>query len=229
MDLKIKDIVDLFQVSEKTVYRWIKENKIPCYRINHQYRFNRAEINEWILSNKIELSDTLFELSIVGRPTVFTDLLRRGGIYRNIPGATIKQVLHNSIDLINTPPHISKEEIISALLNREEMMSTAIGNGIAIPHPRNPMITNIQDACIAICFLQHPIDFNALDGRAVHTLFILLTSSPKRHLEVLSKISYLCRMESFVNLLEKQAAEVEILSFVEEKEQEWQKKGSQNS
>ena len=52
MELKIKDIVDLLQVSEKTVYRWIKDKKIPCYRINHQYRFNRAEINEWILSSK---------------------------------------------------------------------------------------------------------------------------------------------------------------------------------
>ena len=50
MELKIKDIVGMLQVNEKTVYRWIKEKKIPCYRINHQYRFNRAEINEWILS-----------------------------------------------------------------------------------------------------------------------------------------------------------------------------------
>lgn len=221
MDLKIKDIVDLFQVTEKTVYRWIKDKKIPCYRINHQYRFNRAEINEWILGNKIELSSTLFELSIAGRPTVFTDLLRRGGIYSDVPGRTMKEVLHNAIALINTPPEISKEEIIAALLNREEMMSTAIGKGIAIPHPRNPMIANIEEARVAICFLREPVDFMALDAKPVHTLFVVLTSSPKRHLEVLSKISYLCRMESFVNLLERRAAAEEILTFVGEQEQEW--------
>ena len=68
MDLKIKDIVDLLQVSEKTVYRWIKEKKIPCYRINHQYRFNRSEINEWILSSKIELSSSLINLAVINSP-----------------------------------------------------------------------------------------------------------------------------------------------------------------
>ena len=224
MDLKIKDIVDLLQVSEKTLYRWIKDKKIPCYRINHQYRFNRAEINEWILSNKIELSSTLLELSIARRPTAFTDLLRRGGIYANVPGNSNKEVLHNAIAQINTPMEISKDEIISALLNREEMMSTAIGQGIAIPHPRNPMIANINDASVSICFLKEPVDFGALDGRPVQTLFILLTSSPRRHLEVLSQISYLCHLDDFRALLERRASAPEILEFIHAQEVIWQQK-----
>lgn len=229
MDLKIKDIVDLLQVSEKTVYRWIKENKIPCYRINHQYRFSRAEINEWILSNKIDLSSTLFELSIAGRPTIFADLLRRGGIYYDIPGASMKEALRNAIEIMKTPADTAKEEIIAALLNREQMMSTAIGKGIAIPHPRNPMITDIEQARVAVCFLQQPIDFAALDGKPVHTLFIVLTSTPKRHLEVLSKISYLCRMDSFIGLLEKRAPADEILTFVEIQEREWRQRSSEKA
>ncbi len=61
MDLKIKDISELLQVSEKTVYRWIMGSKIPAYRINHQYRFDKTEINEWILKNKINFSDKILE------------------------------------------------------------------------------------------------------------------------------------------------------------------------
>jgi PTS system nitrogen regulatory IIA component len=67
MELKIKDIINLLQISEKTVYRWIKEKKIPCYRINHQYRFSRSEINEWILDSRIELASKLLHLSIANR------------------------------------------------------------------------------------------------------------------------------------------------------------------
>jgi nitrogen PTS system EIIA component len=228
MDLKIKDIVDQFQVSEKTVYRWIKEKKIPCYRIQHQYRFNRAEINEWILSNKIELSSRLLELGITERPTNFSDLLRNGGIYKDIPGSTVRDVLHNAIERIHIPASISKEDLIAALLNREDMMSTAIGNGIAIPHPRNPMITTITDASISICFLQQPLDFRALDGLPVHTLFILLTSSPRRHLEVLSKLSYLCQMDEFQKLLQQRAPTQEIIDYIQSKELEMSRKEPAN-
>ncbi len=224
MDLKIKDIIDLLQVSEKTVYRWIKEKKIPCYRINHQYRFSRSEINEWILDSRIELSSKLLNLSIANRPTKFTKLIQNGGIYYDIPGDTVREVLHYAIAGIQTPPHISREEIIAALLDREEMMSTAIGRGIAIPHPRNSIITTMEDASVSLCFLKNPVDFGALDGHPVHSLFVLLSPSPRRHLEVLSKISYLCQLEDFLQLLQTRASAAEIINFIQERELAWQGK-----
>ncbi len=224
MDLKIKDIIDLLQVSEKTVYRWIKEKKIPCYRINHQYRFSRSEINEWILDSRIELSSKLLNLSIANRPTKFTQLIQNGGIYYDIPGDTVREVLHNAIAGIQTPPHISQEEIIAALLDREGMMSTAIGRGIAIPHPRNSIITAIEDASVSLCFLKNPVDFGALDRQPVHSLFVLLSSSPRRHLEVLSKISYLCQLEDFLQLLQTRASSAEIINFIQTQELAWQGK-----
>jgi PTS system nitrogen regulatory IIA component len=228
MELKIKDIIDLLQVSEKTVYRWIKEKKIPCYRINHQYRFSRSEINEWILDSRIELASKLLNLSIANRPTNFTKLIVSGGIHYDIPGATVQEVLHNAIAAAPTPARISKEDIFAALLNREELMSTAIGRGIAIPHPRNPIITDIEDASVSLCFLQTPLDFGALDGLPVHTFFVLLTATPRRHLEVLSKISYLCQMDDFLRLLQQRASDAEIINFIQTKELAWQPKEPEN-
>ena len=221
MELKIKDIVNLLQVSEKTVYRWIKDKKIPCYRINHQYHFNRSEINEWILSNKIELSPNLLNISPSSGPVNFYELLKSGGVYNNIPGKTVKEILQNVIDIIPTPSNLSKEEILSALLSRQEMMTTAIGKGIAIPHPRNPIISNTEDVIVSICYLQNPTDFQALDKLPVHTLFIVLANNPRRHLEVLSKISFLCQSEQFIELLGRKAQKDEILNFVKSKELEW--------
>ncbi|MBN2416948.1 PTS sugar transporter subunit IIA [bacterium] len=224
MDFKIKDVAAMLQVSEKTVYRWIKEKKIPCYRIQHQYRFNRAEINEWVLSNKIELSSNLLDLKLAGQPTNFTYLLAKGGIHSGIPGTTVAEVLHNALEMIPKPAGITIEEIAGALLNREQMMSTAIGHGIAIPHPRNPIVTTIEDASVSICFLEQPVDFGALDGKPVHTLFVLLTISPRRHLEVLSKISHLCQIEAFRVMLENRVPERQLLDYIREKESGWQQK-----
>jgi PTS system nitrogen regulatory IIA component len=228
MELKIKDITNLLQVSEKTVYRWIKDKKIPCYRINHQYRFNRTEINEWILSSKIQLSSSLLNLSSSGRQDDLSQLIEKGGIVSNIAGENVREALRNAIQRINTPQNISKEEILSALLSREEMMPTAIGKGIAIPHPRNPIITDLKNASVSICCLEKPVDFGSLDNHPVHTLFILLTATPKMHLEVLSKISYLCQDESFLNLLKEHAQKKIILDYVRKRELEWHKKETLN-
>jgi nitrogen PTS system EIIA component len=224
MELKIKEIVDLLQVSEKTVYRWIKDKKIPCYRINHQYRFNRAEINEWILSNRIELSSSLINLSNPERHDYLSQLLEKGGIVSHIAGENVHDVLRNAIQKINVPGHITKDEIFSALLSREKLMPTAIGKGIAIPHPRSPIITDLKNASVSICCLENPIDFGSLDNQPVHTLFILLTATPKMHLEVLAKISYLCQDESFLQLLNEHAPKEIILEYVRKREMDWNKK-----
>jgi len=224
MELKIKDIVGLLQVSEKTVYRWIKDKKIPCYRINHQYRFNRTEINEWILSSKIELSSSLINLTNPYRQDSLAQLLEKGGIVSQVSGENVQEVLRNAIQRIDTPQNISKEEVLSALLSREELMPTAIGNGIAIPHPRNPIITDLKSASVSICCLAKPVDFGSLDAQPVHTLFILITASPKMHLEVLSKISYLCQDAAFLNMLKDKAPKEDVLIYIRARELDWQKK-----
>lgn len=225
MDLKIKDIVELLSVNEKTVYRWIKDKKIPCYKINHQYRFNRAEINEWILLNKIEMSSTFIPES--ASKISLAKLIESNGIVENIPGKNLHEVLQNAVDKIKTPDDLSKQDIISALINREELMPTAIGKGIAIPHPRNPIITNPQNASVSVCYLETPLNFSALDNENVHTLFILLSASPKMHLEILSRVSFLCHQENFLNLLKSKAPKDEVINFISKEENNWNKKEAQ--
>lgn len=223
MDLKIKDLVEWLQVPEKTIYGWIQENRIPCYRINHQYRFSRSEINEWILKNKVDVSDRIMASSDVTHPSLLPALLRNGDIYYDVPGQSVKDVLKNAIDLIPTPPQLDKELVLSYLVQREEMMSTAVGNGIAIPHPRNPIISDIESECVAICFLKNDIDFHALDKLPVHTLFIILSANATRHLDILSKIGYLCRQEVFLALLRKRAPREEVFACLEQEISKWRR------
>ena len=142
----------------------------------------------------------------------------------DIEGENVNQILTSAIDKVLTPSGISKKEILSALLSREELMPTAIGKGIAIPHPRSPIVTDPNRASVSICYLSKPVNFNALDGEPVHTLFILLTASPKMHLDVLSKISHLCQSEFFLLMMKGRSTLDSILDFVRIKEKEWQKK-----
>ncbi len=104
------------------------------------------------------------------------------------------------------------------------MMSTSLGHGIAIPHPRNPIISENENARISICFLKNDIDFKSMDNELVHTLFIIITANPKKHLEVLAKISFLCQKENFRELLKKRAPKEKIIGYIEELETEWKKR-----
>lgn len=224
MDMKIKDIIDLLQVSEKTIYRWINEHKIPAYKINHQYRFNKAEINEWILKNKINVSDKILDLKLTGKPVSLVNLIKKGGIHYQIEGDNVAGIISNAVNSISTPPEITKKAVITSLLEREEMMPTAIGKSIAIPHPRNPIITDVENESVSICFLHNRIDYHSIDGEPVQTLFIVLSANPRRHLEILSKISYLCQLEEFVKIIKSGAEKNIILNYIEQKENEWSKK-----
>ncbi len=222
MELKIKDIVDLLQVNEKTVYRWIKEKKIPCYRINHQYRFNRAEINEWILSNKIDLASSAVNLGLTDHN--LANLFAEGGLVSSVSGSTPAEVITSAVEQIKLPPGLKKEEVVLALMRREELMPTAIGRGVAIPHPRSPIVTDPKNANISICYLEQPANFHALDGKLVHTIFILFTATPRMHLEVLSKISHLCQEDVFLDKLSSRAPKAEVLEFIHSREIEWSTK-----
>ncbi len=222
MELKIQDVAELLQVSEKELHRWIKENRIPVHKIGHQYRFNKAEISDWIVTNNIPVSGKILNFNISRNPVRLTELIRRGGVHHLIEGGTIADVIRSAVELMATPAGIEKNAIVSALLQREDLMPTAIGGGIAVPHPRNPLIADAEDERIAICFPAKRLEYRALDGVPIHTLFIVLSATPKRHLEMLSKISYLCQQERFVGLLDSGADSESIIGFIADRESEWQ-------
>ncbi len=214
MDLKIKDVAELLQVDEKTITKWIDEGKIPCYKINYQYRFNREELNEWILTNKVDASPAVMEAQSPDSPVDIIECLDRGGIYYKVPGDTVEMVIRNSMSAVTLPPRMDRDLIIFHLLKREAMMPTAVGEGIAIPHPRVPILSDINNESISICFLEHPVDFKALDKIPVSVMFIVLSANQCRHLEMLFKISNLCRQPEFLAMLKQQAPKEKILEYI---------------
>lgn len=224
MDLKIKDIVDLLKVSEKTVYQWIKDNKIPAYKINHQYRFNKSEIHDWLLQNKVAVSQKILDMNLTSKPVLLPDLIQKGGIFDNLEGDSIEAVIRNAVELIPLPADVRRKEVLEFLLERERMAPTAIGRGVAFPHPRNPIITDSNNECIVLCHPIKDINYNALDAQPIHTLFILLSCTPQRHLQILAKLCFLCQQESFILLLKSRAPQLEIMNYIANKEAEWAKR-----
>ena len=153
--------------------------------------------------------------------TNLIELVRRGGVYYNISGQSPAEVLADAIATISLPEGVAREALLQAVLEREGLMPTAIGDGIAIPHPRSPMVGDPAEQLVSVCFLQEPIEWNALDGKPVGTIILLLSASPRLHLKTLSRVNYLCRQASFRSLLAARSSREELTLAIEAAERAW--------
>lgn len=216
MQLDVKDAAGIFDVSEKTIYRWIKQKKLPAYRVNEQYRFNRAELLEWATSCRLNVSaEIMHEPGGTSDPLpCLSEALKAGGINYRVEGADKAGVLRGVVDLMHLPREVDRTFLYQVLLARESLGSTAIGDGIAIPHVRNPIVLHILHPSITLCFLDHPIDFGALDGLPVGILFTLVSPTVRAHLHLLSKLAFALRDPLFKAVVTKKGSREEIFNEV---------------
>jgi nitrogen PTS system EIIA component len=207
MQLSVKDAAVILNVSEKTIYRWIKQGIIPSYRINEQFRFNRAELLEWATSRRIQVSPDIFaekDNSAMPLPTL-TEALKAGGVSYRVEGKDPSSVLRAVVDLLRLPEEVDREFLYQVLLARETLGSTGIGDGIAIPHVRNPVVLHVSKPTVTLCFLEQPIDFGAIDNQPVDTLFTLISPSVRAHLHLLSRLGIVLRDEGVKTALRSRA------------------------
>jgi PTS system nitrogen regulatory IIA component len=222
MQLTVRDAARLLTVSEKTIYRWIKQGKLPAYQINDQFRFNRAELLEWATAKRINVSPEIFAEADGGAQAIPTlaAALQNGGIHYRVGGADKASVLAGVVDLMHLPEEVDRKFLLNVLLTRESLGSTGIGDGIAIPHVRNPIVLHITRPMVTLCFLETPIDFAALDGKPVDTLFTLVSPTIRAHLGLLSKLAFALRDDRFKAAVAQHGSRQELLEAaagVEEK------------
>lgn len=235
MDLKIKDVADLLNVSETTIRRWLAEGKIPAYRLNNQVRFSRIEIENWVMSNKMSSQDLPKEEMVdirapeaehlVGKVgTQAFSLYRaisKGDVLSPVDGNTKKEVIVNTVKVIADNLSLDSEVLTELLMDRERLMPTGLNHGIAVPHTRDFLLQRPFDV-VTVAYPKFPIEYGSLDGQKVFVLFFLFASSDKMHLHLLAKIAHLTKDPKTVAFLQQRPSKEQFLAFVKEWEGEIQ-------
>jgi PTS system nitrogen regulatory IIA component len=215
MFLKVTDLAAAVGVDEKTVLSWIKSRGLPAHKRDDRYQVNRVDLLEWATANGITIPPAIFAAGgeTSDRPLI-TEALLEGGIFYDLPGDTPESALREVVSRLALPPGLDPEFLLQTLLAREALGSTALGNGIAIPHVRNPIVGPAVESAISLCFLRNPIDFDAVDGRPVTILFTLVTPNVKAHLHLLAKLAFLLHDQPFQELLHRPGSEAEIMTAI---------------
>jgi PTS system nitrogen regulatory IIA component len=213
VQLTVRDVAKLLGVGESTVTRWIKQRGLPAQWVGNQHRFNRAELLEWATANQIKVSLDLFDHleKDAESPPSLVEALEAGGIFHKLPDSNQEKALRALVQVLPLPDGIDRELLLRLFLAREMSATTAIGDGIALPHVRNPIVLNVDRPMVTLCFLERPVEFGALDGKPVHVLFSLVCPTVRTHLQMLARLSHSFHDKDFKEALMRQAQPAQIL------------------
>ena len=139
------------------------------------------------------------------------EALENGGVNYRVGGADKLAVLKNVVQLLQLPEEVDREFLFRVLVAREDLSSTGIGDGIAIPHVRNPVVLHISKPMVTLYFLEHPVEFGAIDGQPVYALFMLISPTVRAHLHLISHLAYALRDSAFRAVIQRRGLREEIL------------------
>lgn len=221
MRVTVQDAARLLHVSEKTIYRWIKQGVLPTYRVSNEYRFNASELLAWATSRRLNVStDEFHDIALPATPMPgLAEALQGGGIFYRLEGDDPASALAGLVDHVRLPDETDREYLRKVLVAREELGSTAVGDGIAMPQLVYPTSLEIPRPLLALGYLEHPVPWRALDGRPVEVLLAVLSPNMRGHLHLSGRLSFALRRPGFVEALRRQGRREEILALLRDFEE----------
>ena len=213
MDLNTKDISHLLMLSEKEVQQLIKKKEIPFQLLHDKVVFNKHQIIEWALARNLPINVSGHHKLKEYHIDTLGNLLDKDSFHYNCK-LTETAYIEQMISKINFEKSVDREIIIQLLKSRESLMSTAIGNGISLPHPRVPLMVGRNKPLINFFFPVNSLDLKSIDGKPVHTLILLISQTIKQHLSLIAHLSFLLSKETFRFALENRLQCNEILDII---------------
>ena len=182
--MTLEEVAEYLRVSERTVYDWAQKGEIPCGKLGTAWRFKRIEIEAWV-----DRQLTAENSNSKDKPFFLQGLLSSESII--FPEVTTKSgVLTLLIDILSKSKAVkNRNELTEKIFYREQLMSTGIGLGVAVPHVR---LSSIKDIAVAVAVVPGGIlDYESMDGEPVKLVFMIAARKDQHveHLQTLAAIN----------------------------------------
>ncbi len=180
--LTIEEVAKYLRVSERTVYDWAQKGEIPSGKIGTVWRFKKADIEKWVNDRLSSSSKPVENITVQVKNILSPD--RIVFLDHSTKHDAIVQLADN---LASAPQIKDAAELKQEILKREELMSTAIGRGIAIPHVR---LSSVTDLVMSVGISKKDIiDFGTYDDTPVRILF-MIAAAYNQHSYYLQTLSF---------------------------------------
>lgn len=193
MYLNLVQLAESFGVSESVVESWIRHEGLPHTPDRGRLLFDRAQVAEWATKRGLTAKAGFLaqEAPALSPNLRLGSLLRRGGIWRNLPATEMPSVLEKIVAALPgvTPP---VRQLLRQRLGAKDGLNLApIGNGFALPHPSSRVALGRDSGTVALLILSDALAAadNAPDAHPITRLFFFIAPSPRLHLDLLARLS----------------------------------------
>ncbi|MBN1361843.1 MAG: PTS sugar transporter subunit IIA [Sedimentisphaerales bacterium] len=227
--MTVKELAQMMGADARRLERMAERGEVPCQKVSGQLRFNRAEITEWLQQNiaTMDRGDLAEVDAGIGADrqhqqdeALISPLLRPGAVAVQLKSRGKHSLLRELVGLANDTGRVYDEQtLLEAVLAREEMCSTAIEGGIAIPHPRRPLPYELADAVLVVGRTGRGIVFGAPDGRLTDLFFLIASQDDRHHLHMLARLCRMLHDETFLQQLREAEHPEEMMNAFKQREQ----------
>lgn len=219
--MTLAEVAEYLKISEKSVTRMAKKGEIPVTKVASQWRFMRTVIDDWLIS-RMDLSPESDISGLIKKdeiPLYLSRLIKPEDIILNLIPGNKKSILKQLIQPLIINNRITDSNLyLSLLMDREDMVSTGIGNSIAIPHIRNPNQYPVTP-CIITGICKNGTSFDSLDNKNANIFFLICSDSEVVHLKIMAKLVTHTRNTTLIKELLACENEKDIISKIIEYEQ----------
>ena len=194
----------LLRVAEATLERWVRQGLIRSLD-RHGHDFDRDELVRWARDRGIPI-DPDPSLRRGKREAALLRAIERGAVRAGVEASSALGAIQIAVESLPQLAPGLRELLLERVLARERMASTALGRGIAVPHPREPLGDALEQPLVSLVLLAAPLDWAAVDGELVHTVALLASPTAAEHLEILSQVGRAARSAEIVKLLRSRPA-----------------------
>ena len=193
--LTTRELADYLRLNERTVLKLASQGELPGARLGNQWRFRRAVVDAWLDDQMLGVRPSSSPTPADERATFsFDDRFRPEHVLASLRGTTAPAALEEmaaraqELGLI-----VDKTWFLGALLERENVLSSAVGEGVAFPHTLDRHPEQVREPFLLVGRSGPGIDFGALDGAPVHIVVLMGLRYQKLHLPWLKRLSGLLR------------------------------------
>ena len=202
--MTLGQMAEYLKIARKSLLKMAQHGEIPATKVASQWRFMRTVVDDWLISRMKSLPEPELERLIRSDrlPIPLPRLLPPELVRLDIRGSSKEAVLRQLCEpLVAAGLLQSSEDFLGKLVEREEMVSTAIFPGIAIPHARKPEECPVPEPRIVLGVSREGVDFDSLDGRPTHALFLVCANQVAVHLKVIAELALLFRRGDLLETL----------------------------
>jgi len=195
--MSLEDFARYVGMDPREVRHLADQGRLPGQKVGGQWRFNQARVTEWLQQEMHTLDEArliALERAMTGSSgheadMVVTSLIGLEGIDVALPARTKASVLRELVNLADrTGLLYDADGLLKAIQERESLCPTALPNGVAIPHPRQPMPYVSAEPFLCVAHVPRGIGFGSARGELSQLFFLICCHEDRHHLQVLARL-----------------------------------------